>query len=109
MAQEVQEGDKGAVAKRCLSARASLEHGLAASASHEPPIAGKFDRKTGRVLTAENITESEGLNAPTAHSAAMARARVPLGTPIGMRTGSLGHTPASRGRRAKAAITTVSR
>jgi len=88
--------------KAVTSARVPLERGLAASASHGQPISGKFemedghlqlsvytakdgkfsevivDQKTGKVATAEPITEGEDLSAATDQNAAMAMAKVSL-------------------------------
>ena len=89
-------------AKAALSARVSLERGLAASASHGRPIAAKFemdegklqlsvytmkggkffevsvDPNSGRVVKTESIGEGEDYTAAQSQSAAMAKAKVSL-------------------------------
>src|SRR5437867_3826884 len=89
-------------AKAVLSARVSLERGLAASASHGRPISAKFemeegklqlsvytvkdgkyfevivDHNTGKVVKAEPIAEGEDYTAAQSQSAAMAKAKVSL-------------------------------
>lgn len=98
-AQEQEEGNQGAVATAVMSARVSLERGLAASVSHGQPISAKFemeegklqlsvytakggkffevivDHNSGNVVKAEPITESEDLFAAQSQSAAMAKAK----------------------------------
>src|SRR5438128_11255251 len=44
-----QEGNQAAVAKAVLSARVSLDQGLAASASHGQPISAKFEMEEGKL------------------------------------------------------------
>src|SRR5437016_10171812 len=44
-----QEGNQAAVAKAVLSARVSLDQGLAASASHGQPISAKFEMEDGKL------------------------------------------------------------
>src|SRR2546430_17239093 len=44
-----QEGNQAAVAKAVLGARAPLERGLAASASHGQPISAKFEMEEGKL------------------------------------------------------------
>ena len=97
-----QEGNQAAVAKAVLSARVSLDQGLAASASHGQPISAKFemeegklqlsvytvkdgkffevivDHNTGRVVKAEPIAAGEDYTAAQSQSAAMAKAKVSL-------------------------------
>src|SRR6266567_1017840 len=94
-----QEGNQAAVAKAVMSARVSLERGLAASASHGQPISAKFeleegklqlsvytakggkffevvvDHTSGTVVKAEPITEGEDLTAAQSQIAAMAKAQ----------------------------------
>ncbi len=101
-AQEEEEGNPAAVGKAVMSARVSLERGLAASASHGQPISAKFeidegklqlsvytvkdgkffevivDHNSGKVVHAEPITESEDLTAAQSQSAAIAKAKVSL-------------------------------
>ncbi len=98
-AQEEEEGNPAAVAKAVMSARVSLERGLAVSASHGQPISAKFeidegklqlsvytvkggkffevivDHTSGKVVKAEPITEREDLTAAQSQSAAMAKAK----------------------------------
>ena len=98
-AQKEEEGDQAAVAKAVMSARVSLERGLAASASHGQPISAKFeleegklqlsvytakggkffevvvDHTSGTVVKAEPITEGEDLTAAQSQIAAMAKAK----------------------------------
>lgn len=98
-AQEEEEGNQAAVGKAVMSARVSLERGLAASTSHGQPISAKFeidegklqlsvytakdgkffevivDHTSGKVVKAEPITEGEDLTAAQSQSAAMANAR----------------------------------
>jgi len=88
--------------KAVMSARVSLERGLAASASHGQPISAKFeieegklqlsvytvkggkffevivDHNSGKVVKAEPITESEDLTAAQSQSAAMAKGKMSL-------------------------------
>jgi len=97
-----QEGNQAAVAKAVLSARVSLDQGLAASASHGQPISAKFemeegklqlsvytmkdvkffevivDHNTGKVVKAEPIAEGEDYTAAQSQKAAMAKAKVSL-------------------------------
>jgi len=92
----------GALAKAVMSARVSLERGLAASASHGQPISAKFemeegqlqlsvytvkegkffevivDHDTGKVIKAEPIAEGEDYTAAQSQSAAMAKPKVSL-------------------------------
>ena len=89
-------------AKAALSARVSLERGLAASASHGRPISAKFemeeaklqlsvytatggkffevvvDPNSGAVVKTEPIGEGEDYTAAQSQSAAMAKAKVSL-------------------------------
>src|SRR6266700_2396538 len=86
-AQKEEEGDQAAVAKAVMSARVSLERGLAASASHGQAISAKFeleggkffevvvDHTSGTVVKAEPITEGEDLTAAQSQIAAMAKAK----------------------------------
>ena len=98
-AQDQKEGNQAALAKAVLSARVSLERGLAASASHGQPISAKFeieegklqlsvytvkggksfevivDHNTGKVVKAEPIAEGEDYTAAQSQSAAMAKAK----------------------------------
>ncbi len=100
--EEEEEGNQAAVAKAVMSARVSLERGLAASASQGQPISAKFeieegklqlsvytvkggkffevivDYNSGKVVKAEPITESEDLTAAQSQSAAMAKAKASL-------------------------------
>jgi uncharacterized membrane protein YkoI len=93
------EGNQAGLAKAVLSARVSLERGLAASASHGRPISAKFemedgklhlsvytvkggkfsevivDHNTGKVVKAEPIAEGEDYTAAQSQSAAMAKAK----------------------------------
>ncbi len=97
-----QEGNQAAVAKAVLSARVSLDQGLAASASHGQPISAKFemeegklqlsvytvkdgkffevivDHNTGKVVKAEPIAAGEDYTAAQSQSAAMAKAKLSL-------------------------------
>ncbi len=101
-AQDEDEGNQAALAKAVLSARVSLERGLAASVSHGQPISAKFeleegklqlsvytatsgkffevivDPNSGTVVKAEPITQSEDLTAAQSQRAAMAGAKVSL-------------------------------
>jgi hypothetical protein len=94
-----EESSQAAVASAVMTARVSLERGLAASASHGQPISGKFeiegghlqlsvytakggkffevmvDHTTGKVVKAEQITEGEDLTAAQSQSAAMAKGK----------------------------------
>lgn len=96
---EDQEGNQAAVAKAALSARVSLERGLAASASHGRPISAKFEMEDGKlqlsvytmkggkflevsvdptsgtVVKAEPIAEGEDYTAAQSQSATMAKAK----------------------------------
>ena len=89
-------------AKAALSARVSLDRGLAASASHGRPISAKFemdegklqlsvytmkggkffevsvDPNSGRVVKTEPIADGEDYTAAQIQSAAMAKAKVSL-------------------------------
>ena len=95
-----QEGNQAALAKAVMTARVSLERGLAAGASDGQPISAKFemeegklqlsvytvkDRKffevivdynTGKVVKAEPIAAGEDYTAAQSQSAAMAKAKV---------------------------------
>src|SRR2546426_4860010 len=97
-----EEGNPAAAAKAALSARVSLERGLAASASHGRPISTKFeidegkaqlsvytmkggkffevsiDPNSGAVVKTEPIVEGEDYTAAQSQSAAMAKAKVSL-------------------------------
>ncbi len=97
-----EEGNQAAVAKAVLSARVSLERGLAASASRGRPISAKFemdegklqlsvytmkggkffevsvDPNSGRVVKTEPIADGEDYTAAQSQSAAMAKAKVSL-------------------------------
>ncbi len=101
-AQDQKEGNQAALAKAVLSARVSLESGLAASASHGQPISAKFeieegklqlsvytvkggksfevivDHNTGKVVKAEPVTAGEDYTAAQSQNAAMAGAKVSL-------------------------------
>jgi uncharacterized membrane protein YkoI len=101
-AQEEEEGNQAAVAKAVMSARVSLDRGLAASASRGQPISAKFeieegklqlsvytvkggkffevivDHNSGKVVKAEPITDSEDLTAAQSQSAVMAKAKASL-------------------------------
>jgi len=101
-AQDKEEESQAAVARAVTSAPVSLEHALAASASHGQPISAKFeieegklqlsvytvqdgkffevivDYSTGKVQQVETITEGEDLSAATAQNAAIAKAKVSL-------------------------------
>src|SRR5205809_8142212 len=94
-----QEGNQAAVAKAVLSARVSLDQGLAASASHGQPISAKFEMEegilqlsvytmidgkfvdvilahnTGTVAKAEPIGDGEDRTAAQSHVATMAKAK----------------------------------
>ncbi len=94
-----QEGNQAAVAKAALSARVTLERGLAASASNGQPISAKFemeegklqlsvytmkdakffevvvDHTTGKVVKAEPIAAGEDYTAAQSQKAAMAKAK----------------------------------
>ena len=99
-AQDTEANETPAVAaKAALSARVSLERGLAASASHGQPISAKFemeegklqlsvytmkdgkffevivDHATGKVVKAEAIAAGEDYTAAQGQSAAMAKAK----------------------------------
>ena len=111
-AQEQEEANRAALARAVLSARVSLERGLAASASHGQPISAKFeieegklqlsvytakggrffevivDPNSGKVIKAEPITESEDLTAARSQSAAMAHATVSLRAALGRAGGA---------------------
>src|SRR6266704_5853735 len=100
--EEEEEGNRAAVAKAVMSARVSLERGLAASASQGQPISAKFeieegklqlsvytvkggkffevivDYNSGKVVKAEPITESEDLTAAQSQRASMAKAKASL-------------------------------
>ena len=100
--EDEQEGNQGALVKAVMSARVSLERGLAASATQGRPISGKFeiedgklqlsvytvksgkfseviiDYTTGKLVKAESITEGEDLSAATEQNAAMAQAKASL-------------------------------
>ena len=104
---DAQEGNQAAVAKAVLSARVSLDQGLAASASHGQPIpakfemeegklqlsvytvkAGKFfevsvDHNTAKVAKAERIAAGEDYTAAQSQKAAMAKAKVSLRAAVG--------------------------
>ena len=97
-----EEGNPAAAAKAALSARVSLDRGLAASASHGRPISAKFemdegklqlsvytmkggkffevsvDPNSGRVVKTEPIGEGEDYTAAQSQSAAIAKAKVSL-------------------------------
>src|SRR6266516_3108790 len=97
-----EEGNPAAAAKAALSARVSLDRGLAASASHGRPISAKFemdegklelsvytmkggkffevsvDPNSGAVVKTEPIGEGEDYTAAQSQSAAMAKAKVSL-------------------------------
>ena len=99
---EEEEGNPAAAAKAALSARVSLDRGLAASASHGRPISAKFemdegklqlsvytmkggkffevsvDPSSGAVVKTEPIGEGEDYTAAQSQSAAMAKAKVTL-------------------------------
>ncbi len=99
---EEEEGNPAAAAKAALSARVSLDRGLAASASHGRPISAKFetdegksllsvytmkgdkffevsiDPASGRVIKAEPIADGEDYTAAQSQSSAMAKAKVSL-------------------------------
>jgi len=101
-AQDKEEGNPAAAAKAALSARVSLDRGLAASASHGRPISAKFemdegklqlsiytmkggkffevsvDPSSGAVVKTEPIGEGEDYTAAQSQSAAMAKAKVSL-------------------------------
>jgi hypothetical protein len=96
---EEEEGNPAAVAKAVMSARVSLERGLAAGASQGQPISAKFeleegklqlsvytakngkffevivDHTSGKVLKVEPITQGEDLTAAQSQSAAMAKVK----------------------------------
>jgi uncharacterized membrane protein YkoI len=102
-----QEGSQAELAKAVLSARVSLERGLAASASHGRPISAKFEMEDGKlqlsvytatdgkffevvvnanrgsVAKAEPIAEGEDYTAAQNQSAAMAKARLSLRAAVG--------------------------
>jgi len=102
-----QEGNQVAVAKAVLSARVSLDQGLAASASHGQPISAKFemedgklqlsvytvkagkffevsvDHNTAKVAKAEPIAAGEDYTAAQSQKAAMAKAKVSLRAAVG--------------------------
>ena len=97
-----EEGNPAAAAKAALSARVSLDRGLAASASHGRPISAKFemdegklqlsvyttkggkffevsvDPNSGRIVKTEPIGEGEDYTAAQSQSAAIAKAKVSL-------------------------------
>ncbi len=97
-----EEGNPAAAAKAALSARVSLDRGLAASASHGRPISAKFevdegksqlsvytmkggkffevsiDPNSGRIVKTEPIADGEDYTAAQSQSAAIAKAKVSL-------------------------------
>ncbi len=97
-----EEGNPAAAAKAALSARVSLDRGLAASASHGRPISAKFevdegksqlsvytmkggkffevsiDPNSGRIVKTEPIADGEDYIAAQSQSAAIAKAKVSL-------------------------------
>ncbi len=97
-----QEGNQAALAKAVMTARVSLERGLAAGASDGQPVSAKFemeegklqlsvytvkdrkffevivDHNTGKVVKAEPIAAGEDYTAAQSQSAAMAKAKVSL-------------------------------
>ena len=97
-----QEGNQAALAKAVMTARVSLERGLAASASHGQPISAKFemeegklqlsvytvkdgkyfevvvDHNTGKVDKAEPIAAGDDYTAAQSQSAALAKGKLPL-------------------------------
>ena len=105
--QNEQEGNPAAAAKAALSARVSLDRGLAASASHGRPISAKFeidegksqlsvytmkggkffevsiDPNSGRVVKTEPIADGEDYTAAQSQSAAMAKAKLSLRAAVG--------------------------
>ncbi len=102
-----EEGNQAAVAKAVLSARVSLERGLAASASRGRPISAKFemdegklqlsvytmkggkffevsvDPNSGTVVKTEPIGEGEDYTAAQSQSAAMAKTKLSLRAAVG--------------------------
>ena len=102
-----EEGNPAAAAKAALSARVSLDRGLAASASHGRPISAKFemdegklqlsvytmkggkffevsvDPNSGRIVKTEPIGEGEDYTAAQSQSAAMAKAKLSLRVAVG--------------------------
>src|SRR5881394_1530245 len=97
-----EDGNPAAAAKAALSARVSLDRGLAASMSHGQPISAKFEMEDGKVqlsvytttggkffevvvdptsgavVNTEPIGEGEDYTAAQSQSAAMAKAKVSL-------------------------------
>ncbi len=97
-----QEGNQAALAKAVMTARVSLERGLAAGASDGQPISAKFemeegklqlsvytvkdgkyfevivDHNTGKVVKAEPIAAGDDYTAAQSQSAALAKAKVSL-------------------------------
>src|SRR5438128_7571101 len=97
-----EEGNQAALAKAVMTARVSLERGLAASASHGQPISAKFemeegklqlsvytvkdgkyfevivDHNTGKVDKAEPIAAGDDYTAAQSQSAALAKGKLDL-------------------------------